>query len=214
MRRRRRMTDLITAAGIAVAVATAACGGGPTSPARARPTYALSGVVTGPPADGRVPVEGAVVRHLEGGRAATTDSTGSYSIPDLPAGTGTVTVSKDGYGTATHVVTLTADARLDVELARPPSPPAIPASTLSGTVYEQTPTGRVIVEGVRVEESYRHIVSATDRNGRFSFSMDDVELGRFDGFVQLYVTRDGFQTLTRNAVVYGDTHLDIEIVRR
>lgn len=201
---------------VVFAASAAACGDGLTSPGSPAPqTYVLSGVVIDATPDGPVPMEGAVVRHLEGRGSATTDSSGSYSIPGVPAGRVTVMATKDGYTVATRSVALTADARVDLELARLPPPPPPPAPfVLSGLVFERTAGGQAPVEGVRVEDSYRHVVSTTDANGRYSISLTPTELGRSDGFVALYVTREGFQTYTRELAMWGDTRVDIELVRR
>ena len=203
-------TGPIPAVGLALSAVTLGCGSAPTSPAQPK-AYVLSGVVTTLTGTGFVPIEGAAVQ-IGSGPSAITDASGSYSIREAPAGSRPVTVTKEGYATATKFVAVGADTRADFVLERSWS--LAGGATLSGTVYEQTATGRVPIEGVRVEEAYRHLVTATDRDGRYDFHMDYVTLVEFDSFVRLDLTRDGFRPQSSDAVVLGDTHLDVEMLRR
>jgi len=83
-------------------------------------TFTLSGVVTEATPNGQVPLEGVTVSRLYGSgwQDAVTDRSGFYQIHGLYARTDKVSVGKDGYATATSVVTVDGDTRYDVQLAR------------------------------------------------------------------------------------------------
>jgi hypothetical protein len=114
----------------------------------------------------------------------------------------TVTASKEGYQAVTRVLTLNGDTRLDIEVVRRAT------YTLSGVVSEETPTGRVPLEGVHVEESNFHAGSITYGNGLYSIS------GLHAGVSPLWVSKEGYQNQIRNVAIDGDTRLDIQLVRR
>jgi hypothetical protein len=101
--------------------------------------------------------------------------------------------------------------------------------TLSGMVFEMTPTGRMPIEGVEVYcepcGAETHTWSTTDANGFYSFA------GVWNAGVSptlLFVHKDGYtdpvgvvmtppnqQALGwRDVIVTGDTQFDIELVRR
>jgi hypothetical protein len=214
MRQRDRLFGSLGAAWVVAALGAAACGDNPASPTSPTPasTYVVTGLVTERTANGPVPVEGVVVRFSQGNASAITDSDGAYAI-SAPGGFVFMTFSKDGYVSRTTPVAPSADTRVDVELVRVrPS-----AYTISGIVYERTPSGNVPVDGVRVEDIYRHLVTVTDRDGRYSVVISPKEFSEFDGFMQLYLTKDGFQAQTKGVVINFDdaeTRLDIEIVRQ
>jgi carboxypeptidase family protein/Big-like domain-containing protein len=82
-------------------------------------SFTLSGAVTD--ATTRLPIAGAAVvaRDASGtSRTATTNSTGRYSIPDLPSGALDISVRADGYAPSLQSARLTADLTIDVALAR------------------------------------------------------------------------------------------------
>ena len=111
--------------------------------------------------------------------------------------------------------------------------------TLSGVVYEMTPTGRVPIEGVRVTD-YFHVYPApngvTDSHGFFSFRPVWVCPCSWApwvdaGITSIWVDKDGYQlpagqpasifdkavvkdSRLRDVKINGDTRLDIELVRR
>jgi tripartite motif-containing protein 71 len=76
----------------------------PTSTIQAAPAGRIQGTVT-QQSKTRPPIAGAVV-NCGGGRSATTDATGSYTIVNLPAGTYSCTASASGYRAKTQSVTL------------------------------------------------------------------------------------------------------------
>ena len=115
--------------------------------------------------------------------------------------------------------------------SRPPGPvaPTTPAPppatfTLSGVVFELTPTGRAPIEGVQVYcdscgSPDGHTFAYTDTNGFYSFSWAQ------DGITPLLVRKAGYDVLNqirtfpdgtgeRDAAVKGDTRFDIQLVRR
>ena len=105
-----------------------------------------------------------------------------------------------------------------------PPPGPQPTYTLSGVVFEMTPTGQVPVEGVELYcdscgSPVGHTFTSTDANGSYSFSWAQ------NGVHSLLVWRAGYDvinptrrlsdgTAVRDATVVGDTRFDIQIVRR
>jgi hypothetical protein len=115
---------------------------------------------------------------------------------------------------------------------------------LSGVVYEETPMGRVPIEGVNVLPDYFHVFPAanavTDSQGFFSFRRVWVCPCSWApwvdaGFTSIRVEKDGFEGpagqpasvfrhplypdvrpdyLNRDLRINGDTRFDIELVRR
>lgn len=211
MHRTGRQTALFWAVGVALSSSTIACGSTPTAPAAPRPANTVSGVVTETAGGERVPVEGAVVRHSATGRSATTDSGGRYAITELPGSMATIIAIKDGYENAVAMVAVFGEARLDLQMVRRREPPGPPA--LFGVVYEKTAAGEAPIAGALVEDSMTHMSTVTDAAGRYRLDFKGVNLGNTDGFVHIYVAKEGFQTFTRWVVPEGDTRLDIELVR-
>jgi hypothetical protein len=205
----KRITGLLWAIGMAVAASTAACGDTPTSPDTTNRTTRLSGTVTEMSTAGRSPVEGAVVTHVATGRSATTDSTGAYSIAEIPAGLATIVATKDGYDTTTRSVTVSGETRLDLELARRRIPPV----ALSGLVYERTAAGQVPIPGVPVEDSNFHVGSVTDAEGRYRIDYRRFNVDR-NYVANLYVAKEGFWPVSLSVAIEGEALLDIELVRR
>jgi hypothetical protein len=94
--------------------------------------------------------------------------------------------------------------------------------TLSGVVYEVTPTGRMPIEGVRVFLTDDQDI-ATDTNGFFSFR----PVWLAGGNAIIWVGKDGFDNVEGQPIVpgynepgwhvvpiNGDTRFDIQLVRR
>ena len=131
-------------------------------------TFTLSGTITD--AMTRLPIANAtiVVRDATGAsRTGASNSTGRYSIPDLPSGALDLTVRADGYATALQSARLTADLTVDVALAR--------ASTCSAIGFDGLAAGDTF-------GSYAacgFTVNATTPNWRVS-----AETGRPPPFVQ------------------------------
>src|SRR5262249_52769812 len=130
------------------------------------PASTLSGLVFAMTPTGRKAVEGARVRveigsfHVD----AQTDQNGLYRMTGLYEGSSSITTSRDGYDTDIRTATISGDVRLDIEVV-----PAVP-HTVSGAVFEITPSGRVPVEGVLVTGAWDYPVT-TDSNGLFSLSI-------------------------------------------
>ena len=151
-----------------------------------QPTYTLSGLVFIETPTGRVPLERVRIDETNSyGTAhgsATTGSDGLYSIPRLSADTDSVSVRRWDVVTSAQTVTIAGDTRLDIEL---------PTYTLSGVVFERTPTGTEPIEGVEVYcdgcgSPYGHTFSYTDAQGFYSF------LCTFSGTNPLLVRKAGY----------------------
>ena len=86
-------------------------------------------------------------------------------------------------------------------------PPGSP--TLSGVVFEVTPTGQLPVEGaavfIGISSGYRS--ATTDRTGSYRIP------GLCDFHGPVHVSRDGYQTLDTAVSISGDTEFDISLVR-
>lgn len=188
----------------------------PTTPTR--PTATLSGLVFSVTANGLSPVAGATVR-LEIGsyrQDVLTDQNGRYRLAGLYDGRSTVTTTLDGYETDITPVTVSGDAVLDIGIVtRAPY-------TLSGMVFEETPTGRAPVADAYVYcdscgSPEGHTVVYTDANGFYSLAW------AYNGANPLFVTkadyeiadprlRDGTGRVT--PMVRGDTRFDVPLARR
>ena len=224
---------------VTLALVVSACGGNnggatpisPTAPRPPDPTFTVSGVVVG---QGSAPVEGAQVRVA--GQSGTTDGNGYYSLTGVPGSYGGVSAIKTGYAAARKILTVSGDLRLDFELG-----PRVAIYTLSGVVSEATPAGVVPIEGVLVEEYSCEDVSpsppffgsgcpvliyqttTTDKNGTYRFS------GLYGGKGNsIGARKDGFEDPlvpdvpegpnvpdnSRKVTLNGDTHYEIQFVRR
>ena len=80
--------------------------------------------------------------------------------------------------------------------------------TLSGVVFELTPTGVMPIEGVQVEEYGRHQFSTTDANGSYRIA------GLFAGSIGVGFEKEGYQSNRSTVIVNGDTRFDIQAIRR
>jgi hypothetical protein len=150
------------------------------------------------------PVEGARVR-LEIGsyrQDAFTDPNGRYRLTELYDGSSSVTTTVDGYDADTRRIAVSGDMLLDIRVE-----PRV-EHTLSGVVFEVTPSGRVPLDGVRVHWSDHHTDYDTAGDGVFTFS------GVFNGVTTLVASKDGYRDVQVNATVKGDTRFDIQLARR
>ena len=164
-------------------------------------------------------VEGVLVTETNSHQSAITDAKGIFSITGV-SGPLSFSVSKSGYFDR-HTSTIPAGAGY-MELRIDPIPTTY---TLTGAVFEMTSSGRVPVEGVRIEGSTcddpsycKDQISTTDRNGLYSLTL-------YEGRNDLWVSKEGYQTdppvlhagdYDYNATVTlnGDTRFDIQVVRR
>jgi hypothetical protein len=154
-----------------------------------------------------------------------TDAAGRYSMavrrPEEATATVWAVARKNGYvQQCVASATMQADASLDVRLtsianlsaARPQSVPG--SRTISGAVFEATPTGRPPVEGASVGwEGLLDVVLAETRSdaaGRYLLC--GLPLAGFPG---LYVLKQGYGSVSYVTVAPGsDANVDIEIARR
>jgi len=189
----------------------------------------------GPPVGG-VPVEGVRVDIQQGDLlvAATTDQSGFFTVSGLQIGDVHIGFSKDGYRSSSSTMWMNGNMRLYRSLSPggdiPPTVIFLNV-TLSGVVFEETPTGRrpiphvwVYCEPCGVDT---HTSATTDDSGFYSFS------GVWTNFVhsptRIYVSLDGYTDPGglpqptppnpsgpgwREVVVNGDTRFDMELVRR
>ena len=209
---------------------SSACDGGrsvaaPTSPGPLPPppiVFTISGTVTEMTSSGPVPLEGASVQlQLLGHRQeTTTDGNGFYTLSGQSfsgAATHQVAASKIGFKTIyTHVAPIT-DTGRDFQLGR------FVTYTLSGVVFEATEAGRRPIAGVELYcdgcgSPDGHTYTSTDADGRYRFEWTP------DGPTPLWVDKEGYALAGNQPVgsmpgyivptVEGDTHFDIELVRR
>ena len=193
----------------------------PTSPTASVPLpvdiFEIAGVVAVRTSTGLEPVAGAEVREASLSLRATTDTDGRYRLPRVAPGLRLLQVSRWGYETESTQVTVTADTELDIVVV------PIPTYTLSGTVFEMTPDGRVPVESVWVYcdscgSPDGHTEVHSDTTGAYSFAWSA------DGPHRLLVRKAGFGLANPSgnlpgyaeiitATVRGDTRFDIELVR-
>jgi hypothetical protein len=188
----------------------------PTAPsptAAPGPAYSLSGVVSEKTPDGVVPLAGAQVREARSGRQAISDGSGFYEITGLTLPSIAVIAAKDGYVTRRLDVTVSANARVDLEVS------PLELQTLSGVVFEILGAERVPIAGVSVYcdscgSPFGHTFTETDAAGAFSFGWAN------NGPTRLLVSKDGYRLSTPGgstgsivAPVNGSTRFDIELVR-
>ena len=221
---RTSMTLLVAPAILATLLS--ACDGGPSSPSASTPpaaprpapvTYTLFGAVSEMTPAGTAPVARAQVG--TGGRTATTDADGLYSIDGLSAATRAVVVSKAGYATAVATVAMSGDTQVDIRLDRIPSGPSY---TLAGVVFEITEGTRNPIAGVEIYcdscgSPDGHTFVFTDADGFYSLSW------AANGTHPLFVTKPGYGVFDptlldgfgrTKATVNGDTRFDIQLVRQ
>ena len=81
-------------------------------------TYRLSGTVSEVTPTGHLPVEGARIEETQTHQHTTTDVVGFYSLSGLYGTKSTFLASKPGYRSDMRVLTISRDARLDLQLHR------------------------------------------------------------------------------------------------
>jgi hypothetical protein len=179
-------------------------------------TATLSGLVFIETPTGRVPLVGVRIDEANSHRSARTGNDGLYSISGLNEVSDAVSASRWDVVTYTNTLTISGDTRLDIEL---------PTYTLSGVVFERTPTGTAPIEGVEVYcdgcgSPYGHTFAYTDEDGFYSFSYT------YSGTNPLIIRKSGYGDPAgqapgpvqgsewRHPMVNGDTRFDIELVRR
>jgi hypothetical protein len=137
-------------------------------------------------------------------------------LTDLSDGRSTVTTTLDGYETDRRTVTVSGDVLLDISIV------ARVSYTLSGIVFELTPTGQEPIAGVEVYcdscgSPTGHTFVYTDAAGFYSLAWT------FAGTHPLFVTKAGYEiadpTLRDGLgritpTVRGDTRFDIQLARR
>ena len=224
---------------VCLAVFVAACGrndplvsASPVAPTA--PTFTAAGTVTlsGVVAEDGHPIENARVEAWwSSGRSATayesiTDAAGRYRIAGLPMPREGITfwaiARKDGYvQQCVETATTQADASLDLRLtsianlsaARPRSGPG--SRTVSGAVFEMTPTGRQPVEGASVAYSegslYYEDVAFTTSDPTGRYLLCGLPEGRLWG---LHATKQGYSISNVSVQAGSDAIVDIEIRRQ
>ncbi|MEW5831010.1 MAG: carboxypeptidase regulatory-like domain-containing protein [Chloroflexota bacterium] len=144
----------------------------------------LSGTVD----DGTDPVQDAVVT-ITGGATATTDASGYYTFPALPAGSYDMTVTKYGYsdGTANGVVVTDGNPTTqNFSLS------LLPKSTVSGTVTDAN-TAKPLSAQIYIPEYIGSPIS-TDSSGHYSVQLTDGVAHHFTVVAAGYL--DGTATVT------------------
>ena len=186
----------------------------PTTPTQA--TYTLSGLVYLDTPSGRVPLGGVQIDEANSHRSSRTSYAGFYRISGLNAVSASVSASRWDVVTYTTTLTISGDTQLDIEL---------PSYTLSGVVFERTPTGTAPIEGVEVYcdgcgSPYGHTFAYTSADGFYSFGYT------YSGTNPLLIRKAGYGdppgqapgpiqgSLRREVMVNGDTRFDIELVGR
>jgi phosphatidylinositol-3-phosphatase len=148
------------------------------------------GAITGHVTDSATgaPIAGATVSYSLGSSA--TDSTGQYTVSNVPAGSRSVTASGPGYVSKTSTVSVISGATANLDFQLDPVPANSP-----GTI-----TGRVtnLVNGAALSGatiSFSGGSTTSDSNGAYSFS------GTAPGTYSLTAVRTGFITQTKSATV-------------
>jgi hypothetical protein len=114
----------------------------------------ISGIVTD---TASVPISGATVS--DGTRSVITDSSGQYTIPDVPPGTYTVTASANGYVSASQPATVTEGSTATVNFILSP----IPANEQTVSVAS---IGYAKQGGKNKDQNLLITVTLVDGNGR------------------------------------------------
>jgi len=189
----------------------------------------------GPPVGG-VPVEGVRVVVQQGDLlvTATTDQSGFFTVSGLQIGDVHIGYSKDGYLSGSSNLTMNGNIRT-YRLLFPgrdiPPTDIFLNVTLSGVVFEETPTGRRPIPHVSVYCEPcgvdTHTFATTDDSGFYSFSGVWTDAGHSP--TRIYISLDGYTDPGglpqptppnpsgpgwREVVVNGDTRFDIQLVPR
>lgn len=166
----------------------------------------ISGKVTD--AESGAALEGAVISGSALDSSVTTDSDGTYTLPQLEKGSYSFTVSMNGYTSQTVSVSesdITGDTyTLNIQLT------AIPAEelvTVSGTVTADYPSGNL--SGVTVSAGAGYASATTDENGAYSLSLTS-------GDYTLTFSKEGYdektQSVTASDFTDGAYTLDVSLV--
>lgn len=224
-------------AALLVVLTCSGCGGGSRLPSA---PSAPSGPSSGPPygPTGLLTISGLVLSDNGGGKQAVpsatvearvdlgtyeyffgtfaADAAGRYTIPRLPRATVSLYAHRDGYQQpCTHIVDLTSDTALDVELvsAEHPIPATLSPFTVSGAIFEMTPDGKRPIAGASmgIEQWFDKVIAGTwsDAAGRYVFC------GLAPGqFISVFATREGYrQAATQFFTTNGNAAVDIELTR-
>lgn len=122
------------------------------------------------------------------GVTATTDSTGSYTLANLPAGSATITASATGFANGSQTVTVTAGSTVTA----PPITLSPNSGSVSGTVKSSAGTE---IAGASV--GYGGGSTTTSSTGTYSLT------GVPAGTIQLVASATGFQSSSQNVAVTG-----------
>jgi hypothetical protein len=125
------------------------------------------GTLSGTVDDGTNPIQDAVVS-ITGGATATTDATGFYSFPSLPAGTYDMTVTKYGYNDGAANGVAVTDGNTTTQNF---SLTALSQSTVSGTVTDAN-TGAPLSAQIFIPE-YPGSPISTNTAGQYSVNLID-----------------------------------------
>ena len=166
----------------------------------------ISGKVTD--AESGAALEGAVISGSALDSSVTTDSDGTYTLPQLEKGSYSFTVSMNGYTSQTVSVSesdITGDTHtLNIQLT------AIPAEelvTVSGTVTADYPSGTL--SGVTVSAGAGYASATTDENGAYSLSLTS-------GDYTLTFSKEGYDEKTQSVAASDFTDgaytLDVSLV--
>ena len=162
-----------------------------------------------PPAGGKI--TGAVIDKVTGQKVAgvsvvldsnqlintTTDSSGNFTLSDIPAGVQKVNFSLSGYAATSATATVVVD--VTASLGNVPMTSSYSTGTISGTITDST--GKPL-SGVAITVTGAWSGSATTgADGTYSFSYVT------PGAVTLSAAKTGFQTVTAPGIVYARTTL-------
>lgn len=126
------------------------------------------------------PIDGATVETSPGTSSATTNSSGAFTISNVPIGIYSVTATKSGYVVFTLTgVGVAAGGTTNVSLVLTPESPSGPG-TITGTVKNAVGTG---IQNATVSVEGQSASTTTDASG--NFTLNNVT----PGFVYLYVTK-------------------------
>lgn len=122
------------------------------------------------------------------GLTATTNSSGAYTLSNVPAGSVTLTASAAGFQSATETVTVTAGNTVTA--------PAITlGSNLGNVTGKVTDSSNNTISGASV--SFGGGSATTDATGTYNFTNIPA------GTIQLVASATGFQSVTQNVTVTG-----------
>jgi formylglycine-generating enzyme required for sulfatase activity len=141
-----------------------------------RIVYTVSGTITTNNPGGAA--NGASVQLKQGaanvGSAVSTDGTGAYTIPNVPAGTYTIEVSLTGYTTGT-ISSFSAAANVtgkNLELVRI-------VYTVSGTISTDVPGGAANGASVQLKQGAANVGSAVSTDGTGAYTIPNVPAGTY-----------------------------------